>query len=113
MKTPSPYSHVYLALAEDKDAKFELKTANGTWFDADQLSVIRYTLNGGYRPDQIRVKPATIRIGSREVPKPIGRGDYLLQIVAEGSPLYSLRWETKKDRDAAADAICALLEGRE
>lgn len=86
-KTPSPYAHVYLALAEDKDVQLQVRYSHIHWQDRSKEDVLNFMADG-VPPENIRVKPATI-----------------------GGNRYS--FESNVDRDAAINAICALLEGRE
>ena len=107
MKTPSPYAHIFTALAEDKNVQLQIML--DIWVGCATYQVLRRIADETLGPDEVRVKPETIRIGSREVPKPrTDGGGYTLDIRHR-----FFLWDKEEDRDAAADAICALLEGRE
>jgi hypothetical protein len=110
MKTPSPYAAILTALAEDKDAKFEVRSGMTIWLERSATELFSLMMDG-IAPEKLRIKPATIKIGEREVPKPritVIREDHTF---AFNGLLCS--FNSADDHIACLDAICALLEGRE
>ena len=108
MKTPSPYAHIYLALA---DGETEFQTLiQGNWCSADIEYVLRSISQFRVGPENIRVKPATIRIGNREVPKPRTDKQTGWAMGIGGTMFY---WESMSDFAEVTNSICALMEGRE
>lgn len=107
--TPHPFAHILEPLARDYNAKFEHKNLDDVWVPVELDVVLRNVLYGHAAPERFRVKPATIRIGEREVPKPRTDKPTWSAMGIGGTLFY---WDSASDFAQATNALRELLEGR-
>lgn len=105
--TPHPFAHVLEPLARDKDTKFQL-FLDGSWIDMAESALLHHIIYENYKPERFRVKPATIMVGQREVPKPSKLAKKYRFYVGVNEYWF----DTQEDADSCIAALFALLEGR-
>lgn len=69
MTTEYPYAHLLRAIADGRALQFEC--SNGEFIDLIPQDALEVLSGARHSPKRLRIKPAMIRIGEREVPAPL------------------------------------------
>ena len=97
------FAHILNWAGQEKQV--QLRRSENDWIDLTPLQVLWWLQSEGIKPEEFRLKPATIKIGDMEVPEPIKTAPKIGTVYYSPEPnapslFFCLEW-TASHRDLA------------